>query len=136
MVLMLLSLSLQAVAASQNTPQELGELWVASIRSSSTDKIKTLIHPNCPKSSVSDQLLKRMVAGPMPNRFTIETLDLGEKDVLRKIYAVLPEKQLNLKYVNHGFEDQKKFGLGKGFPISRIDGKWYFVVCTKTKPSP
>ncbi|MEQ1876259.1 MAG: hypothetical protein ABL958_06410 [Bdellovibrionia bacterium] len=116
----------------QTTPDGLGEMWIAAIKSNTPDKIKGLIHPKCPKAAVTSEILKRMVSGPLPTKFELEAVDLGEQDVLRKIYAVLPEKQLNLKYVTKNFEERQKFGLGKGFPIGRIDGKWYFIVCART----
>jgi len=129
----LITLTAQAATktTAQSTPKQLGEMWVSAIKTAKADKIRPLIHPACPKESVSEEIVKRMAAGPLPSEYKFETVELGEKDVLRKIYAVAPDKQLNLKYMSRSSEERKKFGLGKGYPIARKGGKWYFVVCGK-----
>jgi len=51
--------------------------------------------------------------------------------VLQRIYEVVPDMQLNIKYRTNTPEEKAKFGLGKGFPIARVSGEWFFVICVK-----
>jgi hypothetical protein len=120
-----------AQEAHQETPEALGQLWVAAIKAHSVEMINPLIHPNCPKESIKPQVLKRMVEGDLPAEYVITPVKLGSTRVLEKIYYVVPDMQLNIKYVTKTKEEKKKFGLGKGFPIASFNGKWFFTICTK-----
>jgi hypothetical protein len=122
----------QAALASQQTPEELAQLWLEAIKTSSTAKIRPLIHPACPQNSISPEILARMVQGGLPETYEIETKELGPRAELEKIYQVVPEKQLNIKYRTNSPEDRARYGLGKGFPIAKASGEWFFVICAKS----
>jgi hypothetical protein len=122
----------QGALASQQTPEELAQLWLEAIKTSSTAKIRPLIHPACPQNSISPEILARMVQGGLPETYEIETKELGPRAELEKIYQVVPEKQLNIKYRTNSPEDRTRYGLGKGFPIAKASGEWFFVVCAKS----
>jgi hypothetical protein len=62
----------------------------------------------------------------------IETRELGPRAELEKIYEVVQDKQLNIKYRTNSSEDNAKYGLGKGFPIAKASGEWFFVICIKS----
>ena len=70
-----------------------------------------------------------MVGGGLPEVYDIETRELGPRAELEKVYEVVPEKQLNIKFRT---EDKAKYGLGKGFPIARASDDWFFVICIKS----
>jgi hypothetical protein len=123
---------LQAALASQQTPEELGRLWLEAIKASSTAKIRPLIHPACPQDSISPEILGRMVQGGLPEAYEIETKELGPRAELEKIYQVVPEKQLNIKFRTNSPEEKAKYGLGKSFPIAQASGEWFFMVCLKS----
>jgi hypothetical protein len=122
----------QAALASQQTPEQLARLWLEAIKTSSTEKIRSLIHPACPQNSISPEILGRMVRGGLPETYEIETKELGPRAELEKIYQVVPEKQLNIKYRTSSPEELAKYGLGKGFPIAKASGEWFFVICVKS----
>ncbi len=124
-------LTSQAASAAQPTPEELARLWVEAIREDSTAKIRALIHPACPQNSISPEILARMVQGGLPESYQIETSELGPREELQRIYQVVPGKQLNLKYRTSTPEEKARYGLGKGFPIARASGDWFFVICVK-----
>jgi hypothetical protein len=71
----------------------------------------------------------RMVAGGLPETYEIETRELGSRAALEKVYEVVPEKQLNMKFRTN--TERAKYGLGKGFPIAKASGEWFFVICMK-----
>lgn len=119
--------------SAQQTPEALGKLWVEAIKTHSVEKIKPLIHPHCPRDSVKLNILERMVDGELPHQFTIETTELGPKNLLEKIYIVIPDKQLNLKFITKTPAEKKRFGLGKGFPITKLKDLWFFAICSKSK---
>jgi hypothetical protein len=122
----------QGASASQQTPEDLARLWVEAIKENSTARIRQLIHPACPQNSISPEILARMVQGGLPEAYEIETRELGPRAELEKIYEVVPDKQLNIKYRTNSPEDKAKYGLGKGFPIAKALGEWFFVICTKS----
>ena len=122
----------QGVLASQHTPDELAGAWVEAIKANSTEKMRALIHPACPQSSVSPEILTRMVQGGLPEKYQIETRPLGPRAELEKIYQVVPDSQLTLKFLTNTPEEKAKYGLGKGFPIAPASGEWFFVVCLKS----
>ena len=122
----------QGASASQQTPEELAQLWLEAIKTSSTAKIRPLIHPACPQNSISPEILARMVQGGLPATYEIETKELGPRAELEKIYQIVPEKQLNIKYRTNSPEDRARYGLGKGFPIAKASGEWFFVICAKS----
>jgi hypothetical protein len=122
----------QGALAFQQTPEELAQLWLEAIKTSSTAKIRPLIHPACPQNSISPEILARMVQGGLPETYEIETKELGPRAELEKIYQVVPEKQLNIKYRTNSPEDRARYGLGKGFPIAKASGEWFFVICAKS----
>jgi hypothetical protein len=121
----------QAAVASQQTPEDLAQLWIDAIKANSTTQILPLIHPACPESSIAPAILARMVEGGMPEKYEIETKDLGPQAELEKIYAIVPDKQLIIRFKGDTPEEKAKYGLGKGFPIARMSGEWFFVICTK-----
>ena len=122
----------QAALAAQRTPEDLALLWVEAIKANSTVKIRPLIHPACPQNSISPDNLARMVGGGLPETYEIETRELGPRVELEKIYEVVPEKQLNIKFRTNTPEERAKYGLGKGFPIAKASDEWFFVICMKS----
>jgi hypothetical protein len=124
-------LSSQGASAAQRTPEDLARLWVEAIKENSTTKIRALIHPACPQNSISPEILARMVQGGLPEAYQIETSELGPREELQRIYQVVPDKQLNLKYRTNTPEEKARYGLGKGFPIARASDEWFFVICLK-----
>jgi hypothetical protein len=123
----------QRTFASQQTPEELARLWVDAIKENSTTKIRALIHPGCPQNSISPEILARMVQGGLPETYEIETRELGARAELQKIYEVVPEKQLAIKYRTNTPEEKARYGLGKAFPIANAAGDWFFVICAKSR---
>ena len=119
------------LASAQQTPESLGQLWVEAIKEHSIERIKLLVHPNCPNDSVKNNILERMVSGELPLQFIFETTELGPKSQLEKVYIVIPDKQLNIKYITKTKEEKMKFGMGKGFPIAKLNDRWFFTICTK-----
>ena len=117
--------------ASQQTPEDLARLWVEAIKANSTEMLRPLIHPLCPQNTISPEILARMVQGGLPEVYVIETRELGSKAELEKVYQVVPDKQLNISYRTATAEDKAKYGLGKGFPIAKASGEWFFVICVK-----
>jgi hypothetical protein len=115
----------------QESPDDLAALWIEAIKAHSTSKIMPLIHPGCSKENIQNAILERMTDGDLPAEVTIITTMLGNKAALEKVYEIIPDMQLNLQYVTHSKEDRAKFGIGKGFPISLLNSKWFFVICTK-----
>ncbi len=109
----------QEVPAAQQTPEDLAQLWIEAIKENSTARIRSLIHPACPQNSITPEILARMVGGGLPETYDIETRELGPRAELEKVYAVVPEKQLNIRFKTSTPEDKAKYGLGKGFPIAR-----------------
>jgi len=124
-------LSSQGASATQPTPEELARRWVEAIKENSTARIRALIHPACPQNSISPEILARMVQGGLPETYQIETSELGPREELQRIYQVVPDKQLNIKYRTNTPEEKARYGLGKGFPIARASGEWFFVICVK-----
>jgi len=122
----------QGALASQRTPEDLALLWVEAIKADSTAKIRFLVHPACPQRSISPDILARMVGGGLPEAYEIETRELGPRIELEKLYEVVPEKQLNIKFRTNTPEERAKYGLGKGFPIAKASGEWFFVICMKS----
>ena len=123
---------LQGVLASQPTPEQLARAWVEAIKANSTEKMRPLIHPACPQNSVSPEILARMVQGGLPEKYEIETRPLGPRAELEKVYQVVPDRQLTLKFLTNTPEEKAKYGLGKGFPIAPASGEWFFVICLKS----
>ena len=126
-----LSLS-QRVLASQQSPEDLAKSWVEAIKENSTAKMRALVHPACPQSAITPEILARMVQGGMPEKYAIETRPLGPRAELEKIYQVVPDSQLTLRFESGTPEEKAKYGLGKGFPIAKASGEWFFVVCLKS----
>jgi hypothetical protein len=58
--------------ASQQTPEDLAQLWIEAIKANSTAEIRRLIHPACPQASVTPEILARMVGGGLPETYDIE----------------------------------------------------------------
>jgi hypothetical protein len=116
-----------AASASQQTPEDLARLWVEAIKANSTAKIRPLVHPECPQKSISSEILARMVGGGLPETYEIETRELGPRAELERIYEVIPEKQLNIRYWTNSAEEKANYGLGKGFPIARASGESGFL---------
>jgi hypothetical protein len=132
-ILLLCAVSVsQEVSASQQTPEDLARAWVEAIKENSTAKMRLLIHPACPQSAISAEILARMVQGGLPEKYEIETRPLGPPAELEKIYQVVPDSQLTLKYLTDTPEDKAKYGLGKGFPIAKAPDGWFFVICLKS----
>jgi hypothetical protein len=123
----------QGASAAQQTPEDLAQLWIAAIKENSTARIRPLIHPACPQDSITPEILARMVGGGLPETYDIETRELGPRAELEKVYAVVPENQLNIRFRTSTPEDKAKYGLGKGFPIARASGTWFFVICLKSR---
>ena len=121
----------QGASASQQTPEDLARLWVEAIKANSPARIRLLVHPACPQDSISPEILARMVEGGLPETYEIETREHGPRADLEKVYAVVPEKQLNIKFRTNTPEDKAKYGPGKGFPIAKASGEWFFVICMK-----
>ena len=122
----------QGVLAAQQTPEELARAWVEAIKANSTEKMRPLIHPACPQSSVSPEILTRMVQGGLTEKYEIETRRLDPRAELGKVYQVVPHSQLTLKFLTNTREEKARYGLGKGFPIAPASGEWFFVVCLKS----
>jgi hypothetical protein len=122
----------QGVTAAQQTPEDLAQLWIAALKENSTARIRPLIHPACPQNSIAPEILARMVGGGLPETYDIEIRELGPRAELEKVYAVVPEKQLNIRFRTSTPEDKAKYGLGKGFPIARASETWFFVICIKS----
>jgi hypothetical protein len=122
----------QLASAAPQTPEDLARLWVEAIKANSTAKMRPLIHPACPQSSISPETLARMVQGGLPERYVIETRPLGPRAELEKVYQVVPDSQLTLKFLTDTPEDKARYGLGKGFPIAKASGEWFFVICLKS----
>ena len=122
----------QAAPASQQTPEELAQLWVDAIKANSTAEIRRLIHPGCPQTSVTPEILARMVGGGLPETYDIESRELGPRAELERIYQVAPDRQLTIKYRTSTPAEKEKYGLGKGFPIAKAAGEWFFVICLKS----
>lgn len=120
-----------AAAHAQATPEELGQRWVDAIHAHSVERLKLLIHPGRPPSSIEPKILDRMLSGDLPPQFVFETRALGPKEQLAKYYWVVPSAQLNIKYLTTTPEDRARFGLGKGFAIAQSGNKWPFTICMK-----
>jgi hypothetical protein len=101
-------------------------------RQTRLQKFARLVHPACPQKSISPEILARMVGGGLPETYEVETRELGPRAELERIYEVIPEKQLNIRFRTNSAEDKTKYGLGKGFPIARASGEWFFVICLKS----
>jgi hypothetical protein len=122
----------QGASASQQTPEDLARSWVEAIKANSTAKMRALIHPACPQNSISPEILARMVQGGLPEKYEIETRPLGPRAELEKVYEVVPDIQLTIKFLTNAPEDKARYGLGKGFPIAKAAGEWFFVICLKS----
>jgi hypothetical protein len=132
-ILLLCTVSVsQGALAAQQTPEELARAWVEAIRENSTAKMRPLIHPACPPSAIAPEILARMVQGGLPEKYEIETRPLAPQAELEKIYQVVPDRQLTLKFLTDTPEQKVKYGLGKGFPIAQASGGWFFVICLKS----
>ena len=132
-ILLLCTVSVsQAAVASPQTPEILARSWVDAIKENSTAKMRALVHPACPQSSISPEILARMVQGGMPEKYEIETRPLGPRAELEKVYQVVPDAQLTLKFLTNTPEDKARYGLGKGFPIAKASDGWFFVICAKS----
>ena len=132
-ILLLCTVSVsQTAVASPQTPEELARSWVDAIKENSTAKMRALVHPACPQSSITPEILARMVQGGMPEKYEIETRPLGPRAELEKVYQVVPDTQLTLKFLTNTPEDKARYGLGKGFPIAKASGGWFFVICAKS----
>jgi hypothetical protein len=132
-ILLLCTVSVsRAALAAQQTPEDLARAWVDAIKATSTEKMRPLIHPACPQSAITLEILARMVQGGLPAKYEIETRPLGARAELEKIYQVVPENQLTLKFLTETAEEKAKYGLGKGFPIAKASGEWFFVICLKS----
>ena len=123
----------QRALAFQPTPEDLARLWIEAIAANSAEKIRPLIHPACPQNSISPDTLARMVQGRLPQTYDIETRELGPRAELEKVYQVVPDRQLTIKYRTTTPEEKAKYGLGKGFPIAQASGQWFFVICPKSE---
>lgn len=122
----------RAAPASQRTPEDLAQLWIEAIKANSTAEIRRLIHPGCPQSSVTPEIVARMVGGGLPATYDIESGELGPRAELERIYEVVPDRQLTIKYRTNTPAEKEKYGLGKGFPIAQAAGNGFFVVCRKS----
>jgi hypothetical protein len=122
----------QTASASQRTPEELAQSWIEAIKANSTEKVRPLIHPACPQDSISPEILVRMVQGGLPRTYDVEVKEIGSRAQLEKIYQVVPERQLSIKYRTDSPEERAQYGLGKGFPIAKASGEWFFVICIKS----
>ena len=122
----------QRASASPQTPEELARSWIEAIKENSTAKMRALVHPACPQSSITPEILARMVQGGLPEKYGIETRPLGPRAELEKVYQVVPDSQLTLKFMTDTPEDKAKYGLGKGFPIAKASDGWFFVICPKS----
>jgi hypothetical protein len=78
-----------------------------------------------PQKSISPEILAGMVEGGLPEIYEIETRELGRRAELERIYEVVPEKQLNIKYRPNTAEDKAKYGLGKGFSTAKASGECF-----------
>ena len=76
-------------------------------------------------------VLSRMVEGLLPPKYSVEAKPLTDRAALERVYRVVPDMQLNIRFQTDTPEDKARYGLGKGFPIGVSEGKWYFVVCMK-----
>lgn len=122
----------QAAPASQQTPEDLAQRWIEAIKANSPAEIRPLIHPGCSPTSISPEILARMVGGGLPETYDIESRELGPRAELERIYEVVPERQLTIKYRTNTPAEKEKYGLGKGFPIAKAAGEWFFVICLKS----
>jgi hypothetical protein len=67
----------RAAPASQRTPEDLAQLWIEAIKANSTAEIRRLIHPGCPQSSVTPEIVARMVGGGLRATYDIESENLA-----------------------------------------------------------
>jgi hypothetical protein len=131
-ILLLCTVSVSHALAAQQTPEDLARAWVEAIKENSTAKMRALVHPACPQSAITPEILARMVQGGLPEKYEIETRPLGPRVELEKIYQVVPDSQLTLKFLTNTPEDKARYGLGKGFPIAKAPEGWFFVICLKS----
>ena len=132
-ILLLCTVSVsQRALATQQTPEDLARAWVEAIKENSTAKMRALVHPACPQGAIAPEILARMVQGGLPEKYEIETWPLGPRTELEKVYQVVPDSQLTLKFLTDTPEDKARYGLGKGFPIAKAAGGWFFVICLKS----
>jgi len=116
----------QGALASQQTPEELAQLWLEAIKTSSTAKIRPLIHPGARKIRSRRSFLGRMVQGGLPEDMKIETKELGPRAELEKIYQLFPEKQLKHKIPNEFSGGQGKIWVGQGLSDrNKASGEWF-----------
>jgi len=73
-----------------------------------------------------------MVGGGLPETYDIESRELGPRGELEGIYQVVPDRQLTIRYRTSTAAEKEKYGLGKGFPIAKAAGEWFFVICLKS----
>jgi hypothetical protein len=122
----------QTAPASQQTPEGLAQRWIEAIKANSPAEIRQLIHPGCPQTSITPEILARMAGGGLPETYDIESRELGPRAELERIYEVVPDRQLTIKYRTNTPAEKEKYGLGKGFPIAKSAGEWFFVICLKS----
>lgn len=113
--------------SSHTTPNELAAQWIEAIKTDNKSEVRKLIHPNCNKSKLKSEILERLVSGKLDNKYKVEFKKLSAtRETLKKVFQVVPSHQLSIKYSN-----KEKYGFGKGFPVVKYEGKWFFVLCTK-----
>lgn len=130
-LIFLLALTYPTTIMAQHTPDALAELWVEAIKKNDTSSIRQLVHPKCNETQIAPEILTKMVQGDVPANYKVKTSPLGPKETLARIYAVIPEMQLTLKYDFTSQEEKERYGLGKGYPIAQYEGKWYFTICLR-----
>ena len=57
---------------------------------------------------------------------------VGKRAALEKTYEVIPDLQLDIKYQITTPAEKARYGLGRGFPIAKAAGEWFFVICLKS----
>lgn len=115
------------LSIAQENPHQLGEAWVDAIQSKSAEKMKRLFHPECLKQKSIHTVIQRMISGPLPKEYSIETKELSAStEQLKQAYLILPQKHLGIKYLVGTKEEKQKYGLGKALPVVLYQKNWLF----------
>ena len=93
--------------------------------------MRALVHPACPQSAITPEILARMVQGGLPEKYEIETRPLGPRSELEKVYQVVPDSQLTLKFLTDTPEDKANTDWARAFRSQKRRG-WFFVICLKS----
>ncbi len=127
LLLMLLDIFAVNFVYAHDTPEALAHALVNAVNESSVEKVKALIHPDCPTSLIKWENLERNVKRTIPSGYEIIVEDLKpDHPIFSYVKPAVPVTKLFQIVVRR---DDGAITYPVNDVIAQKNGKWYLVLC-------